>query len=97
MSHENWGTFITSRPTRAEALRAVFEFNKLLAKMQLPDEVKLGVIFDIHYTYDNRKGRNWHHAVYLRLDDRAEIAIQMLSEYHPVSRVRLRPGLLMRM
>ena len=89
MSQEDWGIFLTSRQTRSECLGVVREYNQLLAKLDLPDEVILGVIFDIHYTYDNVRGRNWYHGIYLKLDERAQKALSLLSHAGSVDGVSL--------
>lgn len=54
----------------------IVEYNRLLAKMNLPEEVIMGVIFEIHPTYDNVRGRSWFHGVYVRLDERAKGVIE---------------------
>jgi hypothetical protein len=84
MSDPRWGTFLTSRPTQTQCLGVIREYNHLLAQLPLPDEVILGVILEVHPCYDNVKGRNWYHGVYLRLDDRAKVALSLLSNSGPI-------------
>ena len=89
MSDPEWGTFLTSRPTQTQCLGVIREYNHLLAHLPLPDEVILGVILEVHPCYDNVKGRNWYHGVYLRLDERAKAALSLLSDAGSVDGVSL--------
>lgn len=75
MSREEWGEFITSRPTPGQCRQAIFELNRLLARMRIPDEIKLGIIFSVYPTFDNVLGRPWYWGVYLTLDERAARAV----------------------
>lgn len=79
MSHKKWGQFLTSRPTIFEARRTIIDFNKFLAHMSLPEEVKMGVIFEIHPCYDNVRGRNWHWGIYVKVDEDAAAALSLLQ------------------
>lgn len=79
MSRKEWGEFITSRPTPKECRRTIVEFNQLLRRLGLPEEVILGVVFEVHPCYDNVLGRNWYHGIYLTLDKRASRAISALN------------------
>jgi hypothetical protein len=80
MTDPAWGKFITSRPTKKECRLAIHEFNRLLSRLSIPEEIKLGVIFEIHPCYDNTVGRPWYHGIYARIDERATRALQMLPE-----------------
>jgi hypothetical protein len=78
MSRVEWGIFLTSRPTVPQCRQVIINYNQLLRRLGLPEEVILGVEFGIHPTFDNTKGNPWFWGIYLRLDERAEKAIQML-------------------
>ena len=89
MSRAEWGVFLTSRPTVPECRSVIRNYNRLLRRLGLPEEVILGVQFDIHPTYDNVKGRNWFHGVYVTLDERAKVAREMLPIPREVQGVHL--------
>lgn len=75
---KEWGTFITSQPTPALARRTILDLNRRLSKLPIPEEIKLGVMFEVHPTFDNVRGRPWYWGIYATLDERATRAVSNL-------------------
>lgn len=67
MSLKDWGKFLESFRTLAEAKQFIADCNNALAHMDIPNDTKMDIEFHIKPTYDNTKGKNWYYGVYMRL------------------------------
>jgi hypothetical protein len=65
VSLKEWGIFLDSFKTRAEADKFIQECNSSLAHMDLDDEYKFSLLFHVKPTFDNVRGGNWLYAVYM--------------------------------
>jgi hypothetical protein len=66
MSLREWGIFLDSFATRHDALEFIAATTKALAKLDMPQEEKETITFQIHPTYDNIRGRDWLYGVYMQ-------------------------------
>jgi hypothetical protein len=75
---KEWGTEIATRKTPMECRQAIVEFNRILAKLPIPEEVKFGVEFSIHPSVTSVKGVPWYWSVYLKVDEDGTRALSLL-------------------
>jgi hypothetical protein len=65
MSLKQWGIFLDSFKNKKDAQRFIAECNQALAHMEISHVDKMSLVFEIHPTFDNARGRQWLYGVWM--------------------------------